>query len=169
MAVVNVVRYENKHREIVGKYKESDIRIGSQLIVYPAQTAFFVKGGCILDEFTSGTYTIYGENIPLLNKIINIPYGNESPLTAEVWFVNQTAILDCKWGTAVPLQIEDPKYGVIVPVQAYGQYGFKVASPRLFLETLVGNMPSFETEKLGDYFRGIIQSKLAAKPLNCLL
>lgn len=162
MAVVNVVRYENKHREIVGKYKESDIRIGSQLIVYPAQTAFFVKGGCILDEFTSGTYTIYGENIPLLNKIINIPYGNESPLTAEVWFVNQTAILDCKWGTAVPLQIEDPKYGVIVPVQTYGQYGFKVASPRLFLETLVGNMPSFETEKLGDYFRGIIQSKLSA-------
>lgn len=169
MAIVNVVRYENNLREIVGKYAENDIRLGSQLIVYPAQTAFFVRGGRILDEFTSGTYTINSENIPLLNKIINLPFGSDSPFGSEVWFVNQTAILDCKWGTAAPLQIEDTKYGVIVPVRAYGQYGFKITSPRLFLETFVGNMPSFETEKLCDYFRGIIQSQLSAIVNNAML
>ena len=169
MALVNVIRYENNPREVVGKYKENDIRIGSQLIVYPAQTAIFVKGGAILDEFTSGTYTISNENIPLLNKLINFPFGSESPFAAEVWFVNQTAILDCKWGTATPLQIEDPKYKVIVPIKAYGQYGFKVTSPRLFIESFIGNMPSFETEKLGDYFKGIIQSKLSTIVTEAML
>lgn len=162
MALVNVVRYENHPDEVVGKYTEDDIRLGSQLIVYPAQTAFFVRGGKILDEFMSGTYTINSENIPLLNKIINLPFGKESPFGAEVWFVNQTAILDCKWGTAAPLQIEDPKYGVIVPVRAYGQYGFRVSNPRLFLESFVGNMPSFDTVTLGNYFRGVIQSRLSS-------
>lgn len=169
MATVNVVRYENSPDEVVGKYVEDDIRLGSQLIVYPAQTAFFVRGGKILDEFTSGTYTINSENIPLLNKIINLPFGKESPFAAEVWFVNQTTILDCKWGTAAPLQIEDPKYGVIVPVRAYGQYGFRVANPRLFLNSFVGNMPSFDTETLGNYFRGVIQSRLSSIVSDAML
>lgn len=169
MAIVNVVRYENRPDEVVGKYVEDDIRLGSQLIVYPAQTAFFVRGGKILDEFTSGTYTINSENIPLLNKIINLPFGKESPFAAEVWFVNQTTILDCKWGTAAPLQIEDPKYGVIVPVRAYGQYGFRVANPRIFLNSFVGNMPSFDTETLGNYFRGVIQSRLSSIVSDAML
>lgn len=169
MAIVNVVRYENRPDEVVGKYVEDDIRLGSQLIVYPAQTAFFVRGGKILDEFTSGTYTINSENIPLLNKIINLPFGKETPFAAEVWFVNQTTILDCKWGTAAPIQIEDPKYGVIVPVRAYGQYGFRVANPRLFLKSFVGNMPSFDTETLGNYFRGVIQSRLSSIVSDAML
>lgn len=169
MTIVNVVRYENHPDEVVGKYIEDDIRLGSQLIVYPAQTAFFVRGGKILDEFTSGTHTIQSENIPLLNKIINLPFGKESPFGAEVWFVNQTTILDCKWGTAAPLQIEDPKYGVIVPVRAYGQYGFRISDPRLFLESFVGNMPSFDTETLSNYFRGVIQSRLSSIVSDAML
>lgn len=169
MAIVNVVRYENNPDEVVGKYTVNDIRLGSQLLVYPAQTAFFVRGGAILDEFTSGTYTINSENIPLLNKIINLPFGNESPFGAEVWFVNQTVILDCKWGSAAPIQIEDPKYGVIVPVLAHGQYGFRISNPRLFLESFVGNMPSFATVTLSNYFRGIIQSKLSTIVSEALL
>ena len=169
MAIVNVVRYENRPDEVVGKYVEDDIRLGSQLIVYPAQTAFFVRGGKILDEFTSGTHTINSENIPLLNKIINMPFGKESPFAAEVWFVNQSTILDCKWGTAAPLQIEDPMYCVIVPVRAYGQYGFRISKPRVFLEGFVGNMPSFDVVTLSNYFRGVIQSRLSSIVSDAML
>lgn len=169
MALVNVVKHESNAQELVGKYTEDDIRIGSQLIVYPSQTAFFVKGGKILDTFTSGTYTLNSENIPLLNKVINLPFGKESPFGAEVWFVNQIAILDRKWGTAAPIQIEDPKYGVIVPVLARGQYGFRISDPRLFLESFVGNMPSFAPEILCNYFLGVIQSKLSTIIAEALL
>lgn len=68
-----------------------------------------------------GTYTLKTENLPLLNKLVNLPFGGESPFQAEVWFVNQIALLDCKWGTPSPIPIEDPKYGVIVPIRAFGQ------------------------------------------------
>ena len=91
-----------------------------------------------------------------------MPFGGESPFQAEVWFVNQISLLDCKWGTASPIQIEDPKYGVIVPIRAYGQYGLKIGNPRVFLERLIGNMPTFSTEKVVAYFRGVILSKLTA-------
>ena len=162
MNIVDVIKWEVSCKELALKFPTDNIRIGSQLIVYPSQTALFVKGGKIYDEFHDGTYTIKSENIPLIGRIINIPFNNETPFKADVWFVNQVSLLDCKWGTATPLQIEDPKYEVIVPIRAYGQYGFKIGNPRLFLEKLVGNMSSFYAEKVADYFRGIILSKMTS-------
>ena len=159
MALIDVVKCEVNDRELVYKFPSEDLRIGTQLVVYSGQTAFFVKGGKVMDEFTSGTYTIKTENIPLLNKLINLPFGKESPFKAEVWFINNLAILDSKWGTPTPLQLEDPKYGIIVPVRAFGQYGLKVKESRVFLETLVGNMTSFSTEKVSNYFKGKMMSK----------
>lgn len=162
MALVDVIKWESNSNELVHKFQVEDLKLGSQLVVYQSQTAFFVKGGQILDAFSSGTYTIGSENIPLLNKLLNIPFGGNSPFQAEVWFVNQTSRLDCKWGTATPIQIEDPEYKVIVPLRSYGQYGFRINDPRLFLERLTGNMPTFATSTVTDYFRGVILSKLTA-------
>ena len=45
MAIVDVIKYEISDTELVGKFKSDNIKLGSQLIVYPSQTAFFVKGG----------------------------------------------------------------------------------------------------------------------------
>lgn len=163
MKIFQVIKWEQNNRELVHKFDESAISMGSQLVVYPAQTAFFVKGGVICDEFTSGTYTIKSDNIPLINKLINLPFGGQSPFQAEVWFVNQATQMDCKFGTPSPIQITDPVYNVIVPLRAYGQYGIRVADPRRLMEKLVGNLSSLSTNSLMDYFRGIVQSNLAAK------
>lgn len=168
MQIVDIIKWESSYTEIVHRFRLDNIRLGSQLIVYPSQTAFFVKGGKICDEFSNGTYTINSDNIPIVEKVLNIPFGNKSPFKAEVWFVNQIELLDCKWGTSSPLQIDDPTYGVIVPIRAYGQYGFKIAEPRLFLERLVGNMPSFATSVVIDYFRSIITAKLTTVIYNKL-
>ena len=139
-----------------------NLRLGSQLVVHPAQTAFFVHGGKICDEFTAGTYTLKNEELPVLNKLVNLPFGSESPFKAAVWFISQLHKLDIKWGTTQPMQLEDPKYNIIVPVRAYGQYGIKVATPRTFLETLVGNLTSFSTDKIEQYFKGKIVMQLSS-------
>ncbi len=162
MALIDVVKCEVNDAEFVYKFPSDDLRIGTQLVVYPAQTAFFVKEGKVLDEFQSGTYTLKSENIPLLNKLINLPFGSNSPFKAEVWFINQISKLDIKWGTPTPIQLEDPRYNVIVPIRAFGQYGFKIVEPRLFLETLTGNMTSFTAEKIEQYFKGKVLSQLSA-------
>ena len=162
MDVVDVISWQVNTDELVHKFESDALRLGSQLVVYPAQTAFFVKGGVIADEFKSGTYTIKSENIPILGKLVNKVFDDKSPFAAEVWFVNQISILDCKWGTASNIHIEDPKYKIIVPIRAYGQYGFTIANPRLFLESFVGNMSFFSTERFKEYFKGIIISKLTS-------
>lgn len=160
MNLVDVISWESNDQELVHKFDCDGLCLGSQLIVYPGQTAFFVKGGKICDEFTSGTYTIKSDNIPLLGKVTNIPFNGETPFKAEVWFVNHISLLNNKWGTMSPIQVEDPQYEVIVPVRAYGQYGMHVENARLFLEKLVSNMSSFETSRVVDYFKGVLLSKL---------
>lgn len=162
MALIDVVKYQAQENEFVWKYPSSDLKIGTQVIVNPSQFAFFIKGGEIFDEFNSGTHTLKSENIPLLNKIINLPFGDNSPFQAEVWYVNLLTKLDNKWGTTIPILVEDPKYGIIIPIRAFGQYGFKVSNPRLFLQTLTGNLQSFSAQKIQDYFKGKIISSLTS-------
>ncbi len=160
MAIIDVVKYLTVDGELCHKFDSDDLRMGTQLVVHPAQTAFFVKGGAICDEFTAGTYKLDTDNIPILNKILNLPYGSESPFQAEVWFVNQTAKLNLPWGTPHPIQIEDPRYHIIVPVRAHGQYGIRVTNPRVFLETLIGSMGSFTSEQIEQFYKGRIISAL---------
>lgn len=162
MALIDVIAIEANDQELVSKFPSDNLRLGSQLVVHPAQTAFFVHGGKICDEFTAGTYTLKNEELPLLNQLVNIPFGGDSPFKAEVWFINQLNKLDIKWGTTQPMQLEDPRYNIIVPVRAYGQYGIRVSTPRTFLETLVGNLTSFSTDKIEQYFKGKIVMQLSS-------
>lgn len=162
MALIDIVKIDSNDSEFIVKFPSEDLKMGTQVVVNTSQTAFFVKGGEIFDQFESGTHTIKTENIPLLNKLINLPFGGNSPFQAEVWFVNLITKLDLKWGTPTPIQLEDPKYGVIVPVRAYGQYGFKISEPRLFIETLVGNMKLFTADKIDEYFKGKVLSSLTS-------
>jgi membrane protease subunit (stomatin/prohibitin family) len=170
MALIEVIKYQSEENEFVWKYPSNDLKIGSQVIVNPAQHAFFIKGGEILDEFTSGTHTLKTENIPLLNKIINLPFGGNSPFNAEIWYVNLLSKLDNKWGTTNPILLEDPKYRIVIPIRAFGQFGFKISNPRIFLETLTGNLNSFSADKVQEFFKGKIISSLTSlisKKLVC--
>lgn len=162
MALIDVVKCEMNDTELCKKFPSDDLRLGTQLVVYPSQVAIFVKGGQIFDMFEAGTFTLKTSNIPLLNKVINLPFGGDSPFKADVWFINLTSKLDVQWGTMTPIQLEDPKYNIIVPVRAFGQYGMKVINPEVFLKVLIGNMTSFSSDKVNQYFKGKMLSFLSS-------
>ena len=108
-------------------------------------------------------------NIPLLGKLISLPFGGETPFKAEVWFVNLLTKLDAPWGTAAPLQVEDPKYGIVVPLRAFGQFGYQVSDPLLLLQKLVGTQLSLSHEKIEDYFKGILLQSMSSNIVKALV
>lgn len=162
MAIIDVVKYDGSDEIFAWKFPSENLRLGTQLVVKTSQHAFFIKGGQVLDEFKEGTYTLKSGNIPLLHKVINIPFGGDSPFQAEVWYINMISKLDNKWGTPTPIQLEDPKYNIIVPVRAFGQFGMSIENPKLFLQTLVGNMKQFSSEKVVEYFQGKVISSITS-------
>ena len=169
MAFIDVVKWEGNEREFAWKFPSENLRLGTQLVVKPGQSAFFVKGGVICDEVTEGTVTLKSGNIPLLTKLISLPFGGTTPFQAEVWFVNRLAKLDTPWGTEQPIQLEDPKYGVIVPVRAFGQFGYRIIDPRRFLETIVGTAKVFTGQQILSYFKGAMLSAVNTSIGNALV
>ncbi|QEC79705.1 SPFH domain-containing protein [Mucilaginibacter ginsenosidivorax] len=160
MALIDVVKYNGNHTDFVWKFPTEDLRFGSQLIVNNAQSAFFVKNGQVLDEFTEGRYTLKSGNIPLLNRLINLPFGGNSPFAAEVWYVNRITKLDNRWGTVQSINLEDPLYNIVVPVRAFGQYGFRIVDTRAFLTTIVGTAKLFNSLQITEYFTGKVLSSI---------
>ncbi len=160
MAIVNVVQYNGGNEAFAWKYPISELATWTQLIVNESQEAVLVKTGMITDIFTAGRYVLDTNNIPILNKIINIPFGGKTPFTAEVWYINKSYILDIKWGTPTPIQIQDPKYGLFIPVRANGMFGLRIIDSRKFLTKLVGTMYQFDRENMKAYFKGLYISKV---------
>ena len=160
MAIVEVVKYEGKPNVMAWKYPKQDLTTGTQVIVNETQEVVFVKEGKVLDVLGPGRHTLSTENIPILSKLINLPFGGKSPFTAEVWYINKVFALDVKWGTAPAIQLEDPKYHVFIPVTSYGQFGIQVDDSREFLTKLVGTLPTFEHDTMVKYFRGLFVSNI---------
>jgi membrane protease subunit (stomatin/prohibitin family) len=145
------------------KYPGESLRIGTQLVVAPGQEAVFIKEGRIGDRFGPGTHTLSTKNIPLLEKLVNLPFGGDTPFTAEIYYVNTIAKLDMKWGTADPIRVKDPVYDIIVPLRAFGQFGVRISDAATFVEQLVGAMHPDEfttTDRIMQYFRGAVLSRI---------
>lgn len=160
MAIVEVIKYNGPPNVFAWKYPSEELGTWTQLIVNESQEAILFKGGKALDVFPSGRHTLDTNNIPILNKIVNLPFGGRSPFTAEVWYVNKRFKLDIKWGTASPIQIQDPKYGVFVPIRSNGMFGIQIEDAKQFLIKLVGTATGFDEQSIIRYFRGLYITKV---------
>ena len=160
MAIIDRIKFEGAPETLVWKFPKDNIVKGAQLIVNESQEAVFFKDGQALDIFGPGAHTLDSSNIPLLQKIVNLPFGRETPFSAEVIFVNKVAKLDYKWGTKSPVIIEDPRYRVFLSVGAFGQFGLKIIDSRLFITLIVGTMPEWTSTSVLEYFKGLITTKV---------
>jgi membrane protease subunit (stomatin/prohibitin family) len=136
----------------------ADIKIGAQLIVQPNQEAVFVKSGKALDKFTSGRYTLTTWNVPILTRLLTIPW-EKSPFQAQVYFIGLQTFLDQKWGTRQPITVRDKDFGV-VRLRANGKFAFRVADSVKLLDELVGTQGKYTTDEVTSYLKDLIVSRL---------
>ena len=162
MAVIEVIRFDGAGEQwLVYKWPKSNITLGSQLVVNQSQEAVFFKDGLALDVFGPGVRTLSTANIPLLQKVINLPFGGASPFVAEVYFVNKAAHLDLLWGTTDPIQVIEPKYQVIARIRSHGQMGIRVEDSRMFISQITGALGGGAVEnhdRVQRYFKGLVMN-----------
>lgn len=174
MGIIDRVKFDGlKSRDwLVYKHHNEKLVFGTQLIVNEGQAAIFVKGGQIFDVFSPGTYTLSPNNLPLLSTIINLVYGNSTPFTAEIYFINLTSKLNLYWGTSDPIQLIDPKYHIKLRVRAFGQLAVRLDDHLLFFREIIGSLKKDELvdfEKVQQYFKGAIISYIKAALANKII
>lgn len=154
--------FDSTGREIVHRIPEQgsgEIKYGAQLTVRESQAAVLFYQGRAYDPFGPGRHTLKTANIPILTKILSIPWGMTSPLRAEVVFVNTKVFPNLKWGTRDPVAFKDAQLG-LVRLRAHGVANIRVVQPVLFVNSLVGTQGTFSTEDVEDYLNRVIVSRL---------
>lgn len=154
---------DSSRNSIVYKYplpkNGKEVNQKSKLIVKEGQNVIFVHKGQLADVFEPGTYDLNTGIFPILSKFAGWKYGFQTPIELQIYFVNTTQFTSNKWGTANPIIMRDPEFGVI-RVQGYGSYSFKVDDPSVFLRELLGTKQSYNTYDITDWLRSMVVSAL---------
>ena len=127
MAIIKSIYWEqNNQEELVYKFPFNNVTLGSVLTVNESQEAFFFKSGTLYDSFTAGRHTLSSANLPLLEKLINLPSGGDTTFTAEVWFISKLDKRNMLWGIG-GLRVVDPYFQIPIKLSARGQYGVRIS------------------------------------------
>ena len=160
---MQVIQYQDPTgRTMVARYPENGtapIQLGSQLIVEESQQAVFLRDGKALDTFGPGRHTLATQNLPLLTRLLGLPFDGKSPFQAAVFFVSSQTFLDLKWGTKEPVVFRDKELAM-VRLRAFGKFAVRVVNPQLFVNTVVGTIGTYTTDGVESYFKDVIVSRL---------
>ena len=158
--LLEIIQWQDDSRDTISWLfpdDDKEIKNGAQLIVRESQLAQFVYLGQFGDTFFPGKHTLTTDNIPVLSRLKGWKYGFESPFKADVYYVNTRLFTGNKWGTANPIMMRDPDFG-IVRVRAYGTYDFRVVDPKVFLKEVAGTDNNFRIDEFADTMRSRLVS-----------
>lgn len=157
---LEIIEWQDDSRDTISfRYPDQDkeIKNGAQLIVRESQVAQFVYLGQFGDSFGPGKHTLTTDNIPILSTLKGWKYGLHSPFKADVYYVNTRLFTGNKWGTANPIMMRDPDFG-IVRARAYGTFDFHVTDVKMFLKEVAGTDDHFRLDEFADTMRSRIVS-----------
>ena len=157
----NLEWFDDTGKELVHRLPQKgsgEIKYGAQLTVRESQAAVFFYKGKALDAFGPGRHTLKTANIPILTKILSLPWGLSSPLRAEVYFINLKVFTNLKWGTRDPVAFKDSELGLI-RLRAFGVFNLQVMQPVLFINNLVGTQGIYTTSEIEEYLNRVIVSR----------
>lgn len=158
--IAEVIKYEGDNNTFVWKHPIEDFNSLTQLIVHESQEAVFFLNGEALDVKGPGRHTLETQNVPQISRFLKRVTGDETPFHCEVYFVNKTEQMAIKWGTDSRVQYIEPTYHVPISVGACGELSLRIDNSRKLLIKLVGTESELSREKLVDYFKAFLMTRI---------
>jgi len=139
--------------DIVWKYPDENITWGAQVVVREMEAAVFFRDGKAYDVLGPGRHTLTTRNLPLIGKFLTRLAGyKDTPFKCMVVYV-ATKQFDGKYGMRAQTT-------ELAPLMAHGAFWFKIESPSLFVNEVVGGQGAFHTVDVNEFLRGFVNEKM---------
>lgn len=137
--LANVVEWnESDPGILLWKWQNNEIKKGSKLIIRMGQDAIFMYNGRVEGVFENeGQFDIESQIIPFLTTLKSFKFGFNTPLKAEVLFINTKEQL-VKWGTKSAINLPAAGLPGGMPVRAFGTFSCKVEEAKVLIEKIAG-------------------------------
>lgn len=138
----DIVQYNGEENDLVWRYPYDNLSTLNHVIVQEGQEAVFVSGGQFADVLKPGETSLHTNNIPILQRLLNLPFGGNSPFKASVIFVNTVTRVN-NWGTKGLFVVRDKSFGikgVPIKVGAYGNCGLRITDSVAFIREFSGTL-----------------------------
>ncbi len=137
---------ETKEGTLFWKFQSDEIKKDSRLIVRPGQDAIFLYNGKVEGVFQEeGNYEVESQIIPFLTTLKSFKFGFNTPLRAEVLFVNTKEML-VKWGTKNAINLQAPGLPGGMPIRAFGTFSCKIGDYNVLIEKLAGIRQTYSVD-----------------------
>lgn len=157
--LASIIKYEGDNETLVWKHPIEDFNLGSLLIVHESQEAIFFRDGQALDLFGPGRYTLETQQLPILEKLYQLPTDTEGTFHSEVYFINRTTQMGIKWGTDSKVRLFDPMTGMHIELGASGEFSIRVTNSRKLLLKLIGTTGELKQDAIiGASGKGLFRS-----------
>ena len=145
--LANVIEWaDQKEGMLFWKWQNQEIKKGSKLIIRPGQDAIFLYNGQCEGIFEEeGNFDIESDIIPFLTTLKSFKFGFNTPLRAEVLFINTLEQL-VKWGTKNAINLQAPGLPGGMPIRAFGTFSCKIADRDVLIDKLAGIRASYSVD-----------------------
>ncbi|MCR5395337.1 MAG: SPFH domain-containing protein [Bacteroidales bacterium] len=147
------------------RYPYDNLSTSAKVTVQEGQQMVFCSEGMYSDCFLPGSYVLSTNNIPFLEKLVNLPFGGKSVFKTAVFCVStirqRFAGDDAGWG--VGLTVRDftlSDEGVTIKIGAYGTYEFRIINPIAFIRQYSGTQHEIWLDDFADEFRSAVGQRI---------
>ncbi|WP_265564067.1 SPFH domain-containing protein [Sphingomicrobium arenosum] len=160
---IDVIEWEQSPGQLAWRVpmEDNEIQYGAQLTVRDGQQAIFLNNGEVTDCLPAGLFKLDTDTLPLLTNLKNWDKGFKSPFKSDVTFFSTREQTGLKWGTAQPITVRDPEFGVL-RIRAFGTYSFRIGDVEHFYRTTFANLAELHVAEMEAQMRSIIATSLAA-------
>lgn len=147
------------------RYPYDNLSTSAKVTVQEGQQMVFCSEGMYSDCFLPGSYVLSTNNIPFLEKLVNLPFGGKSAFKTTVFCVStirqRFAGDDAGWG--VGLTVRDftlSDEGVTIKIGAYGTYEFRITNPIAFIRQYSGTQHEIWLADFAEEFRSAVGQRI---------
>ncbi|MBQ9295744.1 MAG: SPFH domain-containing protein [Paludibacteraceae bacterium] len=167
VGIIDNVFYNLEEDVLLARHPYDNLSTNARVTVQEGQVMVFCQEGEYSDIFLPGSHVLTTNNVPFLQRIMNLATGGSSAFKATLFVVSTTrkrVAGEQGWGigmTVCDYSLGDE--GTNIRVGAYGSYEFRITDALAFIRQYSGTLHEVRLEEFTDKFTAQVAQRV--KPL----